>query len=133
MADNTYSQLPCSVDDLELQKFALDENGKVIVKTTAVGTFRPTGLNVAGKITVVTISDSAWAAMPATALSGRNAISIQNQSVVEVKVNYDSGEAGYVGMVIPAGGERFYDITDNIVIYAKSSSGNVDIVVEEIS
>jgi hypothetical protein len=36
-------------------------------------------------------------------------------------------------VVIPSGGERFYDITDSVLIYAKASSGTPVIGVEEIS
>lgn len=133
MADNTFTDLPCSVQDLELQKFALDSDGKVIVKTSTKGTFSPTGLNIAGRVTEVVLNDATWTALPATALTSRNAISVQNQSTTAVKVNYDNSVSGYVGMLIPAGGERFYDITDSIVMYAKSESGTPTIVVEEIS
>lgn len=133
MADNTFTEIPCSVEDLELQKFKLDDSGKVVVKTTATGTFSPTGLNVAGLITEVTLNATTWSALPATALTNRNAISIQNQSDIEIKLNYDNTESGYVGVIVAAGGERFYDITDSIPIYAKSASGTPTIVVEEIS
>lgn len=133
MADDTYTSIPCDVKTLEFQKFDLDADGKVIVKTSATGVFKPSGLNVAGRFSLVTLSDASWTALPVSPLSNRNAMSIQNQSGVEIKVNYDSGVATYTGVTIPAGGERFYDITDDIVIYAKASSGSPVIGVEEIS
>lgn len=93
----------------------------------------PSGLNTAGKITEISISSSGWTALPASPLANRNAISIQNRSGGEIKINYDNGVSGYTGVVIPNGGERYYDITDSIVIYAKSQSGTRAIVVEELS
>ena len=58
---------------------------------------------------------------------------VQNNSGTEIKVNYDNTESGYVGMIVANGSERFYDITDSIIIYAKSQSGTPTVVVEEIS
>jgi hypothetical protein len=96
--------------------------------------FSYSGLNIAGKVTEVVVNDTTWTALPATALTARNAIRIQNYSNVEVKTNYDSGVAGYVGMVIDAnGGHAAYDITPMIVIYAKAASGSVTLYVEELS
>lgn len=99
-------------------------------------TFTPSGLRNGGRITEVTLSDVAWTVLPATALASRNAMSIQNVSGSEIKVNYDFTAplpAGYVGTVIPSGGERQYDITDAIPLYAKAETGSPIIIVEEIS
>lgn len=97
------------------------------------GTFAPSGLRVGGLVTEVTLNSTTWTALPATALTNRNAISLQNNSGVEVKLNYSNAVVGYVGMVLSNGSERFYDITDDIVIYGKSSSGTPTINVEEIA
>ncbi len=97
------------------------------------GTFTPSGLNVAGLLTEVAIDAVAWTALPATPLANRNAISIQNQSGVEIKMQYAPATVGYVGVKIAVDGERFYDITDNIIVYAKAASGTPTILVEEIS
>lgn len=108
----------------------------IIAGQVTRGTFSPTGLQNGGKVTEVTLSSASWTALPPIALTGRNAICIQNISAVEIKLNYDftaALPATYTGVVIPSGGERFYDITDSIVIYAKALSGSPIIVVEEIS
>lgn len=97
------------------------------------GTFTPSGLNIAGKITQVTLNSVNWTALPATPLVSRNALSIQNQSVIELKLHYDSATVGYVGVTVPVNGERFYEITDNIIMYAKSASGTPTILIEELS
>lgn len=122
-------RLPNALQDLEHQKFGLGDDSLVYVRTVS----RTSGLGVAGRVTEVVLNDSNWVALPATALTGRNALAIQNQASVDIKINYDNLEAGYVGIVIPPDGQRFYDITGDIVIYGKSSSGNATIVVEELS
>lgn len=118
----------------EINKF-VECDGNTAVRTQLCGSavFRPSGLNIAGKITIVSVNSSTWTALPATALTDRNAICIQNRSGSEIKLNYDNGVSGYVGVVVPNLGERYYDITDNILIYAKSASGTVDVTIEEIS
>lgn len=97
------------------------------------GNLRPSGLTIGGLITEVTLNTATWTALPATALADRNAIAIQNISAVEIKLQYDNTVATYKGVVVPAGSERQYDITDEIVIYAKSQAGNPIIIVEEIA
>ena len=93
-----------TVQDRQLNSFFQDEEGKWTRRTS--GNFRPRGLNVAGIITEVTLSDSAWTALPSNALVGRNALAIQNLSGGDIKINYDSSTVGYVGMTIPNGAER---------------------------
>ena len=124
-----------NINTLENQKFVECEDGNTAVRTFICNgvVVTPSGLNIAGKITEVTLSSGAWTALPPTPLTDRNAISIQNLSGIEIKVNYDNAEAGYKGMVISQGSERFYDITDQVVVYAKSASGTPTVTVEEIS
>ncbi len=112
-----------------------DNSGKVARRVTFCEetSFRPSGLTLGGLITIVVVSDSVWTALPTTALSERNAICIQNRSGLEIKINYDNTVVGYVGIVLPDKGERYYDITDNIPLYAKSSSGNANVTIEEIA
>jgi hypothetical protein len=90
-------------------------------------------LRVAGRVTDIAVTNASWTPLPLVALANRKAINIQNLSGQDIKVNYDSGIAGYVGMTIANGGERSYDMEDGIVIYAKSVSSTVNINVEEIS
>jgi len=92
------------------------------------------GLKNGGRVTEVTLNSVTWTALPAAALTDRNAIAVQNMSATEVKVNYDSTTVGYVGMAILAsGGERQYDIQDDIILYGKSAAGSVSVNVEEIA
>ncbi len=97
--------------------------------------FYPSGLRFAGKITVVTINDTTWTALPASPLANRNAMSIQNTTNNELKLQYDNTTVGYVGIRMFPSAERMYDVTDSIPIYAKLEPGAApqDVVVEEIS
>lgn len=126
-----------AIEDREYQKFDLNGSGETAVRTitegTLTGAISPSGLKNGGKVTEVTVNPTTWTALPPTALTARNALAIQNRSGVEIKVNYDSGIAGYIGMVVADGSERTYDITDAIPLYGKSSSGNAVLFVEEIS
>jgi len=105
----------------------------IAVATGLTGTFKPSGLNVGGKVTEVALNSTSWTALPLVPLAGRNAISIQNRSGIEIKINYINTPIAYIGMTITDGSERFYDITDNIIIYAKSVTGTPSINVEEIA
>ncbi len=105
----------------------------VLIGQPTTGSLTPSGLRIGGLVTEVTLSAVAWTALPATALPQRNAIAIQNISAVAIKLNYLDTVVGYVGVTVPSGGERQYDITDAITIYAKASAGAPIIVVEEIA
>lgn len=95
----------------------------------------PGGLRNGGRVTIVDLSSGSWTPLPPVPLTNRNAICIQNQSSTEVKLNYAgaTGSLSYVGIVIPSDGERFYDITDKIQLFAMPASGTVQVTVEEIS
>jgi len=125
----TFTTLDFNLNTLEKGKFALDSEGEVVIRTFA----KASGLNTGGKITEVTINDSSWTALPTTALSGRNALSIQNLSGGEIKINYDNTVGTYTGIVIQNGAERYYDVGETIIIYAKSLSGNRTINIEELA
>ena len=122
-----------TVEDREWDKFTTCTGDLTAVRSKLCdSSIRPSGLNNGGLVTEVALNAASWTAIPATPLTDRNAISIQNLSGIDVKVNYVN-TVGYVGMLIGSGNERFYDITDQIVIYARSASGTPTVVVEEIS
>lgn len=100
---------------------------------SVTGEFTPTGLRNGGRLTEVTLNALTWTALPPTALTDRNGISIQNQSNIEIKLHYDNTTVGYVGVKVAADSERFYEIKDTIVIYGKASSGTPTILIEELS
>lgn len=113
--------------DISPNKVAMD----VAVKE---GNFTVSGLNIAGKITHVTIDSDQWYAFPPTTLANRNALVIQNLSGIDVLLNYDNAAPSSEGITIFHGYERQYDIR-TIVIYLrrKSGSGPIVVVAEELS
>lgn len=119
--------------DREQDKFTLNSEGDTAVRGVVEGNFSFSGLRIGGRISEVTLNDSTWVALPTTALANRNSISIQNTSNVEIALQYDNSVATYSGVKVGVGGERFYDLTDAITIYAKSSSGSAIITVEELA
>jgi hypothetical protein len=129
--------LPRTLTDREQDKFEEGPLGETRVKVTSIGTvtgeFTTSGLKIAGKISVVTINDATWTPLPAVALTNRNAILIQNQTNVQCKINYNQSEPGYVGIWVNGNGELYRDIKDTISIFARSSSGNIDLIIEELS
>lgn len=119
--------LPTHINDREYGKFHLTDKGEISVVVTSDVEI----LNGSGKVTEVTINDTTWTPLPATALVGRKTISIQNQSNSEIKINYNPAQAGYVGMIIKKDGERVYNISDDVIIYAKAITGTATIAIEE--
>lgn len=111
----------------------LPPNGVSDVTGTVSGSFTPSGLRNGGLITVVTVNQTTWTALPAAALANRNTLCIQNRSGQQIKINYSSGVVGYVGIAIDDGAERFYDITDDIILYCKSMASSCSVTVEEIA
>jgi len=126
--------LPPNINTKEQLKF-VECDGNVAVRTTLCGSaqIRPSGLTTEGKITEVQISSTSWTVLPATALTDRNEIGIQNLSGIEIKLNFDNSVSGYVGVTVANGSERHYSITDDILIYAKAASGTPTITVEELA
>ena len=116
------------------EALSVNSDGETVIRTSATGVFSPTGLRNGGLITEVTLNSLTWTPLPATPLADRNALAIQNNSQIDIKVNYRSDVAGYVGARVKAnGGERFYDVKDDIILYAKSDGGTPTVTVEEIS
>jgi hypothetical protein len=97
------------------------------------GTFTPSGLKNGGRVSQVTLSSTNWLPLPSSALANRNAINIQNYSGSDIFLNFDNAVAGFNGVLIRDQSERNYDITDNIIIYAKSQVNGAIIVIEEVS
>lgn len=107
--------------------------GNVTATISGTVSSRPAGLTVGGIISQTTVNSVTWTALPLTPLANRNALSIQNISGIEIKINYDNTTVGYVGVTVATGSERFYSITDSIIIYAKSASGTPTIQTEELA
>jgi hypothetical protein len=118
-----------NIATLEKSKFEERGDGAVSVRTVS----QTSGLTKSGLVTIVAVNQTTWTKLPATALAGRNAVCIQNRSGQEIKINYSDAVVGYVGVVIPNNGERYYDISDDIAIWCKSTSSSANVTVEEIA
>lgn len=103
-----------------------------IGKSISLG-FSPSGLSIGGKVTEVTLSSTVWTALPATALTSRNGMGIQNESAVSIKVGFDPGETGFVGWTVLPNGEFFIDVSDVVVVYAKAQSGTPTVTIMEVA
>lgn len=101
------------------------------------GSFVPSGLRVAGRHSQVTIDDVSWTPLPAAPLAGRNALSIQNNSGFELKINYLPAvlTVGYLGIKMAADFERQYDVKDTIEVFARAAAGAGSVIldIEELS
>lgn len=99
---------------------------------SVTGSITVQGIAGSGRVTEVVVNSTTWTALPASPLVGRKALSIQNPSATEVKINYSNSVPGYAGMVVlPNGGERGYSVDSSVVIYGKSVAGSVTLNVEE--
>lgn len=110
---------------------------RVRVKNTSLdpveisGTIIPSGLTTGGLMTELTLTTTP-VALPATALTNRNTLSIQNQDLTnDVMINYVSSFSS--GWLIYAGGYKEIPVTDNIIIYGRSVVGTAVVLIDEIA
>jgi hypothetical protein len=125
--------LPCDIKDREFEKFTCDGD-EVAVRTK--GSISPAGLSNAGRITLVELVETEWRAVPPTPLANRNGISLQNfETGANILLEYDNTAPASKGVNLVDNAERFYTITDGIIIYArtKPGGGTVNLIVEELS
>lgn len=137
VVESTYAEMgsfKCSwTDRSSYFTSATPDAGNPLEGVTAVsGSFSLAGPSTGGLITEITVNSTTWTRLPATDLTGRKALSIQNFSGQTCKLNYDNAAAGFVGVYMPTSSERQYD-QDDIAIYAKCTSGTATLVVEEIA
>ena len=127
--------------DLQRSAHTYDKNNDTSVRVIVSefldvieNTFTPSGLKNGGLDTIMTLVDSSWTPLPLSALVPRNSLQIQNQSEVEIltTVNVNPQPSQTYGVKVPAGGSAFIDITDEIIIYGRSTSGSASIVVREV-
>ena len=104
-----------------------------VKESTSIPTVPGGGGVSSGLTTDVSVNGSTWTALPPTPLTGRAGFSVQNQSGVQVKLNFAT-PAGYTGVIVENNGERFYDINDSGVLYCKSATAgpHTGIIVEEL-
>lgn len=93
------------------------------------------GLTIGGKITHVSLTDSAWTPLPTSPLANRNNLLVQNISGNggTVLLNYINTAGATLGFRLADGGFKSADITDSIVIYGRMLVGTGEIVADEIA
>jgi len=134
-----YSILPPNRNTLEFEKFELNKDGEVIVRTSAEGTFEPSGLTTIWVNTTIDVSTTA-VKIPSTNLVNRNAISIHNTDSTKVlylgptsSVTADSAIGNTSGRQLGPGNFINFDIKDSIDIYAIAVSGTIRVHIMEIA
>lgn len=119
---------PYDLQELERRKFDLNTDNEVIVRTSAEGTFSPSGLRQAMKITTMLVGDTAIA-LPATALTGRNSVTIHNKSsALTLYVGPSNVTAGddigvTAGYEIPPNSFLNFDVSADILLFGVVASG----------
>lgn len=87
-----------------------------------------------GRVSIVSVPDNAWVPLPATALPGRVALAIINDSGRDLEVKYTNTGAFGTGVPILNGDERDYDLPEGVVLFGRLSAGGPrDIIVEELA
>lgn len=115
-----------SLIDLEKDKFDLNDDEEVIVRTSAEGVFTPSGLTTAGTVTVVSVGTSA-VKIPTTPLTSRNTISIHNKDTsATLYIGFSSAvtadDTSTGGWEVPAGNYFNTDVTPTVEIYGISTT-----------
>lgn len=125
-SDTTVAVGPKGEDDY--RKLSVDSSGRL--KSVA----ELKGLSVAARITVVSLSETQWTALPALPLSGRSSVCIQNQSgtTEAMLLNYSSS-APAEGIRIEDGGFRALSLGDGVTLYGRMVVGNGSVAVEELA
>ena len=108
------------------------KKNQIIKLPSSINNSIPSGLSSFAKITSVLINSDEWTKLPIDQSINRHAINIQNNSNTEIRLQYDPSANYENGIVMPKNTERYYQITNDIIIYARSSSGNVTLTVEEL-
>lgn len=129
--------------DLERDKFT-EVDGETAVRVDARGVTvefpdgtvvnaRPKGLRTEGRVSTVAITTGSWSALPTTPLPNRNAVSVQNQTSQNVLINYNNTAPAGEGMILLPGDERSYDISNEIILYARATVSSGSLNVEELA
>lgn len=132
--------IPTNRGDLELAKFGESLDGKTAVRIIGdiSGDFTTSGLKVAMRVTTMNVTSTATP-IPATALTGRNSIAIENFSNETIYVNQtalvtaDRALGTTAGHEIPAGNGFNLDITDDIILHAICATGPALVKVTELA
>lgn len=135
---NIWEHLKAWIHRKEAEKFTVDSNNKTAVRIVGEvdaelsGEFVAKGL-IGGKVAEININDSGWTLLTTGLVPNRRALTIQNDSGVNIKYNYDNTEPNYIGITIRNGDERYFDNEAPANVYAKAitGAGTVKVTIEE--
>lgn len=134
MPDHVFTDIDkLALNDRIKNAHTLDEDGFVILRTSAKGTFTFTGLNKDWLITTMQVDDVAIA-LPVSSLSDRNSIMIRNTSETEtVYIGKSNVTADLVigvtsGLPMAPGDQFAVDVRNAVTIYGRCASGKSAIV-----
>lgn len=121
------TELPNNLPSCEWLKFYLDDDGHVVVRTSATGVFQPTGLKTGFKITTMNVGTTATK-LPLSAISKRNSWIIYNRSATETlfvgpdaTVTADAVVGITSGWPVAPLSYFSFDVTDSIDIWGIST------------
>jgi hypothetical protein len=134
-----YSVLPNHINEREYEKFGLDDEGHVYVRTSVFGEIRPAGLNIAGKNTGLLVGVTAIK-IPSTPLANRNAISLYNtHATATVYVGFDNTVTASLTTGTTTGwplfAQNFYnvDIADTVELWVISDTADTLVIAQEFA
>ena len=104
-----------TLDDCERRKFDINDNDEVIIRTTAEGEFTFSGLGIGMKTSTLQLTSS-QTALPATALTDRNSLTIQN---------FSPSSTVYIGTTGVTAGRNIGSTTDGYEL-GPEESVNID-------
>ena len=87
-----------------------------IIVTGAVDATSPIS---GGKISVVTITNTAWTAIPAVAATNRQGLGIQNIAGGAMRLNWDNTAPAGEGIILGDGSERYYSVRSSATLYGR--------------
>ena len=117
------TELPNTLPACEFFKFYLDDDGNVVVRTSATGVFQPTGLKTGFKVTTMNVGATA-VKLPVTAITKRNSWIVYNLSTTHtLYLGPDSSVTADTVIGVTSGWQVAplayfsFDVTDKIDIY----------------
>lgn len=131
-SDTTVAVGPNGGDDYK--KLVVDSSGLLRTKVEQ-GELQLSGLAVGGRVQLVALDDSAWVALPSSALANRKTIVVQNQSGNgnTILLNYSATAPGSEGFRIEDAGYRATALTASVTVYGRMQTGAGVACVEELA
>lgn len=114
---------PLLMDRSEPLGNSLDEYGRRAAHAKVSGQILIKGASTAGSVTLVSVTNAAWVALPATPLANRNTVLIQNQATsATIVVNFSNTAPATSGIRIGPGGALEIMVSNGIAIYGRNTA-----------